>query len=136
MTLKIINQEKIDDSFLERYILRIEKEFDDINQEINVVFVNSKYIKGLNKEYRGIDKVTDVLSFSINEEALLGEIYICPEYVEKEIEFPFEEEIVRLIIHGILHLLGYDHTVELNENTKISEEMFVKQEKILQNVIS
>ena len=48
----------------------------------------------------------------------------------------FVEEILRLIIHGLLHLIGYDHEVELNEETKNKVEMFVKQEKILQNVIS
>jgi probable rRNA maturation factor len=136
MNLEIFNQEKFELPFLKDYLPKVKKEFKDVKQGVNIVFVDLDQIRELNKEYRRIDKATDVLSFNIDEGNLLGEVYICPEYVKREEQIPFQEEILRLIIHGILHLLGYDHTVELNEETKISEKMFVKQEKILQNVIS
>jgi probable rRNA maturation factor len=99
----------------------------------NLVFVSSDRIKELNKTYREKDNPTDVLSFENKEEFVLpsseskrelGEILICPEQVAinaKSLNIDFEEEICRLMIHGILHLLGYDHE-------KDEEEFFKKQE--------
>lgn len=98
--------------------------------EINIVFVDNKYIQKLNKEFRAVDAPTDVLSFVLEEGKNNGEIYISGEYVYKSLKNEkFEEEILRLIIHGTLHILGYDHIDSLNENPK--EEMFKLQEKIL-----
>ncbi len=103
--------------------------FEDSNlEDINIVFVNSQYIQDLNKEYRDIDAPTDVLSFNISKKS--GEIYICPEYVYTSFQGDeFEEEILRLIIHGTLHILGYDHTESLNDSPY--EDMFVVQEELL-----
>ena len=97
-------------------------------ESINVVFVQPKYIQRLNKQYRGVDLVTDVLSFNISPDS--GEIYICPAYVHKSFKGnDFEEEILRLIIHGTLHILGYDHKGSLNDSSK--EEMFKLQEDLI-----
>ena len=97
-------------------------------ENINVVFVQSKYIQNLNKQYRGIDLVTDVLSFNISSGD--GEIYICPAYVYESFKgSDFEEEILRLIIHGTLHILGYNHKGSLNDSSK--EEMFKLQEYLI-----
>ena len=97
-------------------------------ENINVVFVQSKYIQNLNKQYRGIDLVTDVLSFNISSGD--GEIYICPTYVYESFKgSDFEEEILRLIIHGTLHILGYNHKGSLNDSSK--EEMFKLQEDLI-----
>jgi probable rRNA maturation factor len=85
-------------------------------------------------QYRGIDSVTDVLSFTLNTKPLVGEVYICPKYILENIPVEkFQEEILRNIVHGILHILGYDHVGEFTkENEK--EEMFVKQEEILREI--
>lgn len=97
---------------------------------INIVFVDNKYIQKLNKEYRGLDTPTDVLSFKLGENMFDGEIYISVEYVYKSFkEEKFTGEILRLIIHGTLHILGYDHIDSLNENP--NEEIFKLQEKLL-----
>lgn len=97
-------------------------------ENINVVFVQSKYIQNLNKQYRGIDLVTDVLSFNISSGD--GEIYICPTYVYESFKgSDFEEEILRLIIHGTLHILGYNHKGSLNDSS--NEEMFKLQEDLI-----
>lgn len=97
-------------------------------ENINVVFVQPKYIQRLNKQYRGVDLVTDVLSFNISSDS--GEIYICPAYVYESFKgSDFEEEILRLIIHGTLHILGYDHKGSLNDSSK--EEMFKLQEDLI-----
>lgn len=137
MELNLFNQEVLDFN-LQEFVPKIETQFVALNiSSVNVIFIGENEIQTLNREYREKDSVTDVLSFNIDSKELLGEIYICPAYVHKTIqENLFTEEIVRLIIHGILHLVGYDHDVELNEETKDKIEMFVKQEKILQNVIS
>ena len=137
MELNIFNQEVLGFN-IQEFVPKIEAQFVALNiSRVNVVFISEKEIQDLNREYRKKDSVTDVLSFNIDSKELLGEIYICPQYVKTNFEGEqFQEEILRLIIHGILHLTGYDHEVELNEETKDKIEMFVKQEKILQNVIS
>jgi len=97
-------------------------------QSIGIVFVTSEYIRELNLKYREIDSPTDVLSFS--EDSSKGEIYISPEYVYESFKGDkFEEEILRLIIHGTLHILGYDHSESLNDTP--DEEMFRIQEDLL-----
>lgn len=105
------------------------KIFSDTDIEnINLVFVKPEYIQDLNKQYRNIDAPTDVLSFEIEKNK--GEIYICPEYVYDSFkESEYEEEILRLVIHGTLHILGYDHTESMNDSP--DEEMFKIQEELL-----
>lgn len=112
------------------------KIFSDYGIEgVNIVFVKSEYIQELNSQYRDIDAPTDVLSFNV-EENKEGEIYICPEYVYGNFKGDaFEEEILRLIIHGTLHILGYDHTESMNDSPnegmfKIQEELLLKYKKI------
>jgi probable rRNA maturation factor len=97
-------------------------------EDVNIVFVELKYIQELNKQYRGIDTPTDVLSFNISLDA--GEVYICSEYVHNSFKGDkFDEEIIRLIIHGTLHILGYDHKSSMNDNP--DEEMFKLQEDLV-----
>ncbi len=85
---------------------------------ISIVLIGAKRMKELNYKYRGKKYVTDVLSFSYfedkfsMEEVYLGEIVICPEKAKiqsRQFGVTFWQEIERLIIHGILHLFGYDH---------------------------
>lgn len=101
---------------------------------LGIIFTSKGYIQDLNMQYRGIDSVTDVLSFTLNTKPLVGEVYICPKYILENIPVEkFQEEILRNIVHGILHILGYDHVGEFTkENEK--EEMFVKQEEILREI--
>lgn len=73
-------------------------------ESISLVFVSPAEIKKLNKKFRNKDKPTDVLSFELNEKECLGEIVICPAVVKQK-----GEDIMRVFIHGILHLLGHDH---------------------------
>ena len=115
------------------------------NVEFNVIFVDSNTIHDINKTYRNVDRVTDVISFALEDSEqyyiegmprtieldhrLLGDIYICVERAEeqaKEYGHSFLRELAFLTIHGLLHLLGYDHMEK--EEEKI---MFQKQEDIL-----
>ena len=107
------------------------------NVEFNVIFVDINKIHEINREYRGIDRPTDVISFALEDDLdieldhrLLGDIYICLERAhEQAIEYnhSYLRELSFLMIHGLLHLLGYDH-VNSKEEEKI---MFSKQEDIL-----
>lgn len=109
-------------------------------ETLSLAFVKKEEIKKLNKKFRGKNKATDVLSFEINEpfgmaqggEKVFGEIVICPEIVKensKKYCVTYKTEMLRMFIHGILHLCGYDHEKSKKEE-KIMEE---KQEKYLDN---
>ncbi len=97
-------------------------------KEISIAIVGTEKMKELSRIYRQKDYATDVLSFFYNEKDFLGEIIICPEKVEKKEDFT--KEICRVTIHGILHLLGYDH-----ENDMEEKGMEKKQENYLKLVI-
>jgi len=97
-------------------------------QSLSIVFTGENRIKKLNKKYRKENKTTDVLSFgespkfkTQNLKDTLGEIIICPQKVEKnsrKYKTAFKEELVLVLIHGILHLLGYDHEKTEREKNK------------------
>lgn len=137
MQLEIFNKELVQEieptfniSFDDIYsgYIEIFKSFDI--EDINIIFVKSEYIRELNEKYRHIDSPTDVLSFPISNDNRSGEIYISPEYVFENFNGDeFEEEILRLIIHGTLHILGYDHKESLDDSP--NEEMFKLQEELL-----
>jgi probable rRNA maturation factor len=79
--------------------------------EVSVVLSNDEFIQELNKDYRGKDKPTNVLSFP-NEPPMLGDIILAIETIENEAisqKKQFEDHLSHLIVHGTLHLLGYDH---------------------------
>ncbi|MGD9554516.1 MAG: rRNA maturation RNase YbeY [Arcobacteraceae bacterium] len=94
-----------------------------------LIFTNNSSIQKLNKEHRNIDKPTDVLSFPLEFDLPhmpLGSIVISVDYAkEKANEFnhTLEEEIALLFIHGLLHLLGYDHEVDKGEHRAKEEEL-------------
>ena len=105
--------------------------------EFNIIVVDNNYIHELNKTYRGIDKETDVISFALEddktfnpEERVLGDIYISIEKAHSQAEeygHSFLREFCFLGVHGMLHLLGYDHRRKNEERI-----MFSLQEEILQ----
>jgi rRNA maturation RNase YbeY len=92
---------------------------------ISLAFVGKAEMKKLNKKFRQKNKPTDVLSFELNEKDLLGEIVICPEAVRGY--RGKNDELLRVFIHGILHLCGYDH----EKSGKEAEIMEKKESKIL-----
>jgi probable rRNA maturation factor len=107
------------------------------NAIFSIIFVTNEEIHEINKEYRGIDRVTDVISFALEDSVdknyngirVLGDIYICiPRMKEQANEYGHSEkrELSFLTVHGLLHLLGYDH-MEHDDEVK----MFSLQEEIL-----
>jgi len=98
---------------------------ESVSGEVNIVFVDDKKIRELNKKYRHKDKATDVLSFEMNEEGIVGDIAISTETTKanaKKYGVTYEVEVRRLIIHGVLHLLGYDHGKEMRNAEKICQK--------------
>ncbi len=108
----------------------LEKE-DQSNLDINIIFVDNKQIKDINLEYRNKNYSTDVISFPFNDEKKLfgGDIFISLEKVKenaKKYGISFRNELKRILVHGVLHILGYDHI-----KTKQKKEMFKKQENYI-----
>lgn len=107
------------------------------NSTFSVILTDDEEVHYLNKTYRNIDRTTDVLSFALNDNGafpgpinVLGDIFISiPKMKEQAIEYCHSEkrELSFLALHGLLHLLGYDHT----KGPKEEEEMFGLQKEIL-----
>jgi probable rRNA maturation factor len=101
--------------------------------ELSIALVSDAQIKRLNKLYRNKDKPTDVLSFPIGEKVedwlILGDIVISVDTAKRqarELGHSLEEELKRLLVHGLVHLLGYDHELGGEEEKKFFElEEFV-----------
>ena len=114
------------------------KEMEKDNSEISLVLCNNDYIHFYNKEYRNKDYPTDVLSFvdgeRIGKITYLGDIIISIDKVKSQSEeygVSFEEEFSRLLVHGILHLLGYDH-----ETSEEDEKLMMSiQDKLVDEVL-
>ena len=112
--------------------------------EVSVTFCDNEYIRGLNNEFRGIDRHTDVLSFPMYEDgefdeiecahgAVLGDIVISLERAKEqaeEIGNTFYREVAFLTIHSVLHLLGYDH----ERSPEDEEEQCQRQKAIVENI--
>lgn len=107
------------------------------NAIFSIIFVDDEEIHNMNRDYRGVDRITDVISFAFednenivyNNVRMLGDIYICiPQMKRQAEEYKHSEkrELSFLVVHGLLHLLGYDHM-----NPKDERIMFDLQELIL-----
>lgn len=125
----------------------IEEKMENSKLIVSITLTNPEIIKKINKQFRGIDRATDVLSFPMFEkeelqekiknedfknEDILGDIVISIEKVQqqaKEYEHSFERELSYMIVHGFYHLMGYDHIQEEDK-----KKMRPKEEKILNNL--
>ena len=139
---EIINNtdKKIEEvDYLEEYIKFVTKSLKIEEAIFNIIFVSNEEIHELNNTYRGVDRVTDVISFALedgeeikNQEIrVLGDIYIATDVAYEQAKIYGHSrirEICFLATHGILHLLGYDHMDE--EEEKI---MFDKQKELLES---
>ncbi len=105
---------------------KITKSLSDKN--VDLLVTDNNQIREINREYRSIDKATDVLSFPFDETPMapLGSIVISSDYVKalsKELNHSEEDEFCLLYIHGLLHLLGYDHEVDNGEMREKEREL-------------
>jgi rRNA maturation RNase YbeY len=99
-------------------------------EEINVIFVDDDYLKNLHRDFLNEDTYTDVITFDLSKpesDTIEGEIYISVDRAKfhaGELNVSLEEEIARLIIHGILHLKGYDDQTENQRQAMRHQENF------------
>ena len=110
------------------------------NAVFSIIFIDDEQMHEMNKTYRGIDRTTDVLSFALEDNQTieipireLGDIFISiPKMKEQAKEYGHSEkrELSFLVVHGLLHLLGYDHTISEEEEKK----QFGLQDKILNDL--
>ncbi len=103
---------KVDRKLLEK-VAKAAFSYLKLDADIEFKFVSRAEITRLNSVYRAVNTPTDVLSFNISDKPLLGQIFICYNFVEKQalnIGKPFSDEVSLLLVHGILHISGYDHS--------------------------
>ncbi len=101
---------------------------------ISIVFVGTTRMRKLNRIYRKKDSATDVLSFPFYEQDLLGEVFVCPQWIKKTYlpdkkETDFTKYLFQVIIHGVLHILGYCH-----HNDSTEKEMNARIKYYLQKI--
>lgn len=117
--LKLV--ENVAEKFLQVYKIK--------NREVSIAFVSDSEIKKINKQYRHLDKVTDVLSFA-GEDNFLGEIIIDFAQIKrqaKEFDKKVKDELIFILVHGLLHLAGYDDKTEKERLEMIGlGEKFIK----------
>ena len=103
--------------------------------ELTLVFVSAPEIKALNARYRGKESATDVLSFSASnwEPQSLGELVLCLPVIDRQAQehrHSFREELGYMVLHGILHLLGYEH----EKSTTQARRMFQLQDAVFESL--
>lgn len=135
--------EGFDDDKIGQYMIKVLKKLNIDREEVSVLFCNDMAIQSLNNQYRNIDSATDILSFENGEKYTddegewlqAGDIAISLDTLPKNAEYfgvTKNEELKRLLIHGLLHLNGYDHgEAHLEPGVEPTDEMLVLQEKIL-----
>lgn len=152
MSLLLMNEQEavnlptgLEETLAQVVELVLESEKADPEAEVSLVLVDDAAIRQMNRDYRGLDKPTDVLSFALEEDApdepnfedptaglVLGDIIISLETAQRQSQeygHSLEREVAFLLVHGLLHLLGYDHQ-EKDETA----EMRRREEEILAEV--
>jgi len=129
---------EVDKAFLEKIVSEVLKGENIKNKVLlSIVLVGPARMRKLNKEYRNKNRITDVLAFPeidvffekfkkiFKKEKSLGEIVICLREVKnnsKKFSLSFEKELANVLIHGLLHLIGYDHEKEKKEAEKMKQK--------------
>lgn len=143
MKLNIINDSGMDlsEDVLNKWIkgiateLKKKKIIDNEKKtlEVSLVFLNENDAKKLNWNYRCKDYPTDILSFGSDDPASMGELVLCPQVISRQAKdhgLTLNDELGYIVLHGVLHLLGYDH-----EKSKVDEELMMSiQDEIFENL--
>ena len=141
MNLIIVNEspQRVPRQFLEKWCRGIELELIKrkvvskkiSSLELTLVFLNRAAAQKLNKQYRSRNYATDVLSFASVSEDSLGDLVMCPEVLKKqslEHRMSYRHELGYMVLHGILHLLGFDH----EQSEREAKKMFSLQDAIFE----
>ena len=114
------------------------------NAEVSIILTNDAEIHEINKTYRNVDRATNVLSFELGDDVLLGDIYISIDTVmreAKEAKISFHDHVAHMVVHGMFHLLGYDHMTDEEANLmemkeiKVLKKMGIKNPYADENVV-
>lgn len=135
------NKIKIDKRIIRSTVLKLLKTLNCRDKEISLTFVDDEKIKNLNKQYLGKNKPTNVISFPLQEGEycainpnIMGDIVISTETAQRDAlrgNLTLHQEIDYLIIHGILHLLGYNHENTTRKNINIMRQKEIYLFKVL-----
>ena len=105
------------------------------NADFTITSLSTQRIRALNRRSFGKDRATDVIAFGLPHVGrIVGDVYLCPSVAKKharELQVPTDEEIVRLAVHGTLHVLGYDHPESENRD---ESKMWILQERYVSSV--
>ncbi len=101
---------------------------------MSVTFLGRDRMRDLNQRYKGRNAATDVLAFALPDPSgVVGDVYLCPWVARREAQargVALEEEVIRLLVHGTLHVLGYDHP----EEQRTESAMWKRQERYVGNL--
>jgi rRNA maturation RNase YbeY len=133
MDIEIQNDQevcKVDSKSLRAHAEKFMRALERQDDELSVLLVDDQTIQSLNRQHRNIDSATDVLSFPQMEDGefishMLGDVVISVETAKRqavEHQFSLEQELVLLLLHGLLHLLGYDHERSPKEEKLMKEK--------------
>ncbi|MDD5291295.1 MAG: rRNA maturation RNase YbeY [Patescibacteria group bacterium] len=116
MAVEINNKakNKVNPSFVKKVAEKFLRAYKKTDYSISIAFVGDKEIRKLNKKYRRVDRVTDILSFA-GEEKFLGEIILDYHQIKRQADKfgnKSKDELIFILVHGLLHLLGYDDKTE------------------------
>ena|SRR5689334_13890191 len=124
--IEVVNRQRIRKLHVVPWIKRVEKMLDVMGKtdsSVTVAFVSDKKIRELNRQFRRIDKATDVLSFpSDSSDGEMGDIAISIETAARQAKqsgLTLDGEIAQLLLHGLLHLCGYDHETDNGEMNRL-----------------
>lgn len=130
MEITIINKTKI--KIEKEKIVKLVKKLSRVLKfkgDISILFCGDSFCKKINYKFLKRKSNTDVISFAIKEKGYVGDILINLRQVKRQarcLDIPFKEELKRIIIHGVLHLLGYDHEKDKGEMFELQEKLYKK----------
>lgn len=144
MRVLVINHSRVraPRKFIDRWCEQIQKEFlkrrlmtkAQAQRELTIVFLDPKEAKKTNQQFRGKDYATDVLSFESLSPEHFGDLVLCPQVLQKQAQehgLVYQEELGYMLLHGILHLLGYDHETSPQD----AEKMFSIQDTVFAKLL-
>lgn len=122
---------------LRRGVLHVLREEDVADAEISVTLLDDEAIRAMNRDYLGKDRPTDVIAFSLGDgDETLGDVYLGVDQARRqaeELSVDYVEELLRLAIHGTLHVLGHDHP---EGDDRDDSPMYRLQERLLREVLA
>lgn len=137
---KRVRAADLPDAVIRKTVLAVLRRLRAPDVDVSIHFVGNERIRRLNRLYRGVDRPTDVLAFAVREGAWVvknqadwGDVFLAVPYIRRQAKnngIPYLEEAVRMLIHGTLHIAGYDHRYKDE-----AAEMFGLQEELLHQVV-